>query len=189
MFRCNLPPARLTEWSGSFTCHCGNMGVERTLNKSQHTKLTLEKKILPPLLLKFRLTTFWSRVRHSSQQAIPAIAVDYNTPPRHWIHTLSCLVTGYFLLITIWVIVLWAVFFLCLFCVLQNCKRVITVGMETSRLGTWSYPGPVSILSLAVLKLPHHPWCSGARRPLYLCRLWLWLKRGFLSRILGGRQS
>ena len=33
------------------------MGVEQTPNKSQHTKLTLEKKILPPLLLGFKLTT------------------------------------------------------------------------------------------------------------------------------------
>ena len=31
-------------------CHCGSTGVERTPNKSKHTKLTLEKKILPPLL-------------------------------------------------------------------------------------------------------------------------------------------
>ena len=30
--------------------YCSNTGVERTPNKSQHTKLTLEKKILPPLL-------------------------------------------------------------------------------------------------------------------------------------------
>ena len=27
---CNLPPALLAEWPGSFTCHCGNTGVERT---------------------------------------------------------------------------------------------------------------------------------------------------------------
>ena len=29
-FRCNLPPALLAEWPGSFTCHCGNAGVEWT---------------------------------------------------------------------------------------------------------------------------------------------------------------
>ena len=34
----------MEEWPGSFTCHCGNTGVERTPNKSHHTKLTLEKK-------------------------------------------------------------------------------------------------------------------------------------------------
>ena len=39
------------------------MGVERTPNKSQHTKLTLEKKILPPLLPGFEHATFRSRVR------------------------------------------------------------------------------------------------------------------------------
>ena len=49
MFRCNLPPAFLAEWPGSFTCHCGKTGVERTPNKSQHTELTLKNKILSPL--------------------------------------------------------------------------------------------------------------------------------------------
>ena len=29
VFSCNLPPARLAEWPGSFTCCCGNTGVER----------------------------------------------------------------------------------------------------------------------------------------------------------------
>ena len=28
-FNCNLPPALLAEWPGSFTCYCGNTGVER----------------------------------------------------------------------------------------------------------------------------------------------------------------
>ena len=36
--------------------HCGNTGMERTPHKSQHTKLTLEKKILPPLLPVVELT-------------------------------------------------------------------------------------------------------------------------------------
>ena len=53
---------------GSFTCHCGNTEVERTPNKSQHTELTLEKKILPPLLPGLELAAFRSRV----QQASPA---------------------------------------------------------------------------------------------------------------------
>ena len=46
--------------------------MERALNKSQHTKLILEKKILPPLLPGFELTTFQSQVWSSYQQAIPA---------------------------------------------------------------------------------------------------------------------
>ena len=71
VFRCNLPLAPLEKWPGSFTCHCGNTGVKRTPNKSQHTKLTLDKKILPPLLSGFELPTFRSRVRRSDQQAIP----------------------------------------------------------------------------------------------------------------------
>ena len=62
-FRCKPPPALLAEWPGSFACHCGNTGVERTPNKSKHTKLSLEKKILPLLLPGFELTTFRSQVR------------------------------------------------------------------------------------------------------------------------------
>ena len=42
------------------------------LNKSQHRKLTLEKKILPPLLQGFEPATFQSRVRRSNHWAIPA---------------------------------------------------------------------------------------------------------------------
>ena len=46
--------------------------MERTPNKSQHTKLTLEKKLLPPLLPGLELATFRSRVRRSDERAIPA---------------------------------------------------------------------------------------------------------------------
>ena len=41
-------------------------------NKSQHRKLTLEKKILPPLQQGFEPTTFRSWVRRSNHWAIPA---------------------------------------------------------------------------------------------------------------------
>ena len=41
-------------------------------NKSQHRKLTLEKKILPPLQQGFEHVTFQSRVRRSNHWAIPA---------------------------------------------------------------------------------------------------------------------
>ena len=60
----------VVEWPGSnsFMCHCDNMGVEQTLNKSQHTKLTLEKKFLPSVLLGFELTTFKSRVWCSTNE-------------------------------------------------------------------------------------------------------------------------
>ena len=51
----------MAEWPGSFMCHCGNTGVELTPNKSQHTKLTLENKILLPLLPGFELATFRSQ--------------------------------------------------------------------------------------------------------------------------------
>ena len=40
-------------------------------NKSQHRKLTLEKKILPPLLQGFKPATFRSQAWHSNHRAIP----------------------------------------------------------------------------------------------------------------------
>ena len=80
VFRCNLPPALLAEWQGSFTCHCGNTGLERTPNKSQHTKLTLEKKILPPLLPGFELVTRQSRVRRSTNELSRQSVWRYWTP-------------------------------------------------------------------------------------------------------------
>ena len=73
VFRCNFPPAFLAEWQRSFTCHCGNTGVGRIPNKSQHTKLTLEKSILPPLLPGLELAIFRSRVWGPKQQTIPAL--------------------------------------------------------------------------------------------------------------------
>ena len=73
-----MPPVLLAEGSRSFTRHCGNTVVARTQNKSQYTKLTLEKKILPPPVLPgFEPATFRSRVRRSNQQAIPASIHKY----------------------------------------------------------------------------------------------------------------
>ena len=68
VFRCNGPPALLAEWPGYFACHYGNMGVEWTLNKSQHTKFTFEKEILLLLLPGFKLATFWSQVWRSTNK-------------------------------------------------------------------------------------------------------------------------
>ena len=56
----------------AFTYHCGNTGVERTPDKSQHRQLTLENKFLPPLLPGLELATFRSRVRRSTNRVIPA---------------------------------------------------------------------------------------------------------------------
>ena len=50
-------------------CHRCNTGVEWTLNKSQHTKLTLEKKILLLLRPGFELATFQSQVHRSVSRA------------------------------------------------------------------------------------------------------------------------
>ena len=47
-------------------------GWNRYRNKSQHRKLTLEKKILPLLLQGFKPATFRSRVWRSNHWAIPA---------------------------------------------------------------------------------------------------------------------
>ena len=75
----NYPPF----FSFFLMCNCGNMGVERTVNKSHHTKLTLEKKILLPLLLGFKLATFLPWAWHSYQQATP-------TPSLYWPVNVCC---------------------------------------------------------------------------------------------------
>ena len=74
-FRCNLPPALLTEWSGSFTCYCGNTRVERI------PKILLEsaQKVDPGEEISHHSCgnsnpgTFRSRVRRSNHWAIPAL--------------------------------------------------------------------------------------------------------------------
>jgi len=44
VFSCNLPPALLAEWPGSFTCYFGNTEWNEYRNKSQRRKSTLVKK-------------------------------------------------------------------------------------------------------------------------------------------------
>ena len=69
------------------------MGVERTPIKSLHTKLTLEKKILPPLQPGFKLATFRSRVRYSINTGYPGlwIYVVLIDTVRHFKAVLVCL--------------------------------------------------------------------------------------------------
>ena len=68
--------------------------MERKPNKNQHTKLTLEKKILPPLLTGFELVTFRSRVRRSNQQAIPTPCHGTLLTPQTFCFSLDLLVTA-----------------------------------------------------------------------------------------------
>ena len=56
-------------------------------NKSQHRKLTLEKRILPPLLQGFEHATFRSRVRRSNHWAIPAPGTGSPGRPPRLSHT------------------------------------------------------------------------------------------------------
>ena len=50
MFSCNLPPALLQNDGDLLHATAVTLGWNGYRNKSQHRKLTLEKKILPPLL-------------------------------------------------------------------------------------------------------------------------------------------
>ena len=56
-----------------FTCYCGNTGVELiyTQIKGQHRKLTMEKKILPPLLPGLEPGTFLSQALPLSHPCSP----------------------------------------------------------------------------------------------------------------------
>ena len=66
IFGCNLPPAFLAEWPGSFTRHCGYTRVEGTPNKSQHGQLILERQILPSLQPRIKPAACRARVRWST---------------------------------------------------------------------------------------------------------------------------
>ena len=65
-FSCNLPPALLAQNARDLLrATAVTQGWNRYRNKSQHRKLTVENKTLPPLLLRFEPTTFRSRIRRS----------------------------------------------------------------------------------------------------------------------------
>ena len=53
-------------------------------NKSQHRKLTLEKKILPPLQQGFEPATFRSRDRRSNHWAVPAPMMKWCNNHSRW---------------------------------------------------------------------------------------------------------
>ena len=72
VFSCNLPQALLAEWPGSFTCYYLNTGEKMDTKISQHRKLTLEKKILPPHFRELEPETIQPYVWHSNHWIIPA---------------------------------------------------------------------------------------------------------------------
>ena len=71
-FSCNMPPALLAEWPGSFTCYCGNMGVEWILKWVITKHWPWWRKFLL-FLLGLEPTTFWSWVWCSNHCAIPTV--------------------------------------------------------------------------------------------------------------------
>ena len=93
MFSCNLPPVLLAEWPDLLHTTATTRGCNGYQNKSQHRKLTSEKKILLPGL---KLETFRSWVRYSTTELSPlrgpgiygAVKVDspvlYCMFPRLW---------------------------------------------------------------------------------------------------------
>ena len=75
MYACLGVTCHLHFWQndqGLLRANAVTQGVECTPNKSQHTKLTLKKKILQPFLPGFQLTTFRSWLQRSNQQVILA---------------------------------------------------------------------------------------------------------------------
>ena len=75
VYACLAVTCHLHFWQndrGLLRATAGTRGWNGYRNESQHRKLTLEKKILPPLLQGFEPATFRSRVRRSNHWAIPA---------------------------------------------------------------------------------------------------------------------
>ena len=57
---CNLPPALLAEWPGSFMHYCSNTGVKQTPKQESTQKVDPGEVNPPPLLLVIQPTTFQS---------------------------------------------------------------------------------------------------------------------------------
>ena len=91
----------LVEWPGYFTCYCGNTWWNGYRN--QQRKLTLEKKIIPPLLLELDPETFDHEPRRSNHWAIPApwLSGIYELPlsDTAWIHPYNLITHGRCLLV------------------------------------------------------------------------------------------
>ena len=74
VYACLAVTCHLHFWQNDWDISCATVvtwGWKRDQNKSQHRKLTLEKKILLPLLQGFEPTTFQSWVRRSNHCTIP----------------------------------------------------------------------------------------------------------------------
>ena len=74
----------LAEWPGSFTCYCGNAGVERIPKLESAQKVDPGEEILQLLLQGFEPGTFQSRVRHSNLWTIPVQRSN------HWAIPIIC---------------------------------------------------------------------------------------------------
>ena len=110
-----------------FMCYCGNTAVEWIPNKSQHRKLTLEKKVLLPLFMGLEPTTFrswmWCSASHwTVPTPHPPILLPSQHPLLHGMHAVS--------LLKCW---LWLLSLLALCCVLVVHKYVFM--MQTNRMG------------------------------------------------------
>ena len=71
---CLAVTCHLHFWQNDWNLLCATVvtqGWNKYQNKSQHRKLTQEKKILPPLLQGLEPTTFWSWIWHSNHWTIP----------------------------------------------------------------------------------------------------------------------
>ena len=125
----------------SLMCHCGNTGVERTPNKSQHTKFTLENKSLLPLQPGFEHKTFRSRVRRSTNTLtrLPTV-YSVTTKPRcatePCLAPSLCIATVYSVIIKPWCATSWCGHA----CALPQCIQ-LSLSLSVRHYGT-AMPGP-----------------------------------------------
>ena len=92
LFRCNLPPAFFLQNVLGLLSATVVTGVKWTPNMSQHRKLTLENKILPPSLLGFKLATFDSNSQ-SFNHEFSTLPTELSWPPWMLKFTHSCRIT------------------------------------------------------------------------------------------------
>ena len=93
VYACLAVTCHLHFWQNDRDLLCATavtLGWNGYRNKSQHRKLTLEKKILLPLLQGFEPTTFQPQAQHSNHRAI---LLSYHLTSSKHMRRLACRVT------------------------------------------------------------------------------------------------
>ena len=82
VFSCNLPPALLAEWPGSFMCYCGNTGVEWIPKRLRENLRLVHFQINQPSVLVILLVS-WCFEPSQPQRDISGLTTNLGLSPSY----------------------------------------------------------------------------------------------------------